>query len=53
MSNYRNKALLEVVRESPCQMCGAKDGTAMYTSNQFNWRRLNDWFNFWKTHRPV
>jgi hypothetical protein len=27
MSNYRNKALLEVVRESPCQMCGAKDGT--------------------------
>ena len=27
MSNYRNKALLEIVRESPCQMCGAKDGT--------------------------
>jgi len=29
MSNYRNKALLEIVRESPCQMCGAKDGTVV------------------------
>lgn len=25
--NYRNKKLLEVVRESPCQHCGAEDGT--------------------------
>ena len=25
--NYRNKKLLEVVRESPCQNCGAEDGT--------------------------
>jgi len=24
---YRNKKLLEVVRESPCQNCGAQDGT--------------------------
>lgn len=27
MSNYRDKKLLEVVREAPCQMCGIKDGT--------------------------
>jgi hypothetical protein len=25
--NYRNKKLLEVVRESPCQHCGTEDGT--------------------------
>lgn len=25
--NYRNKKLLEVVRESPCQHCGVEDGT--------------------------
>ena len=25
--NYRNKKLLEVVRQSPCQNCGAEDGT--------------------------
>ena len=24
---YRNKKLLEVVRQSPCQNCGAQDGT--------------------------
>lgn len=24
---YRSKKLLEVVRESPCQNCGAQDGT--------------------------
>ena len=24
---YRNKKLLEIVRESPCQCCGRKDGT--------------------------
>ena len=24
---YRNKKLLEIVRESPCQNCGAQDGT--------------------------
>lgn len=27
MSNYRDKKLLEVVREAPCQMCGIKDQT--------------------------
>lgn len=27
--NYRNKRLLEVVRESPCQLCGARDGTVV------------------------
>lgn len=33
--NYRNKKLLEVVRESPCQLCGAKDGTVVAAhSNQ-------------------
>lgn len=32
---YRNKKLLETVRESPCQMCGAKDGTVVAAhSNQ-------------------
>lgn len=24
---YRNKKLLEIVRQSPCQNCGAQDGT--------------------------
>lgn len=33
--NYRNKALLEAVRESPCQHCGAQDGTVVAAhSNQ-------------------
>ena len=33
--NYRNKELLEVVRESPCQLCGAQDGTVVAAhSNQ-------------------
>lgn len=33
--NYRNKKLLEVVRESPCQCCGRQDGTvAAAHSNQ-------------------
>lgn len=33
--NYRNKKLLEVVRESPCQLCGAQDGTVVAAhSNQ-------------------
>ena len=33
--NYRNKKLLEVVRESPCQNCGAQDGTVVAAhSNQ-------------------
>lgn len=32
---YRNKRLLEVVREAPCQMCGAQDGTVVAAhSNQ-------------------
>ena len=32
---YRNKALLEIVRESPCQICGAQDGTVVAAhSNQ-------------------
>lgn len=26
---YRNKKLLETVRESPCQNCGAQDGTVV------------------------
>ena len=26
---YRNKALLEIVRESPCQHCGRSDGTVV------------------------
>lgn len=33
--NYRNKKLLEVVRDSPCQLCGAEDGTVVAAhSNQ-------------------
>lgn len=33
--NYRNKRLLEVVRESPCQHCGTEDGTVVAAhSNQ-------------------
>ena len=33
--NYRNKKLLETVRESPCQLCGARDGTVVAAhSNQ-------------------
>jgi len=32
---YRNKKLLEIVRESPCQICGAQDGTVVAAhSNQ-------------------
>jgi hypothetical protein len=32
---YRNKKLLEIVRESPCQHCGRKDGTVVAAhSNQ-------------------
>ena len=32
---YRNQRLLEVVRESPCQTCGAKNGTVVAAhSNQ-------------------
>ena len=32
---YRNKKLLEAVRESPCQICGAQDGTVVAAhSNQ-------------------
>jgi hypothetical protein len=32
---YRNKKLLEVVRESPCQHCGIEDGTVVAAhSNQ-------------------
>jgi len=33
--NYRNKKLLEIVRDSPCQLCGARDGTVVAAhSNQ-------------------
>lgn len=33
--NYRNQKLLEAVRDSPCQMCGAMDGTVVAAhSNQ-------------------
>jgi len=33
--NYRNKKLLEIVRESPCQCCGRQDGTVVAAhSNQ-------------------
>ena len=33
--NYRNKLLLEVVRDAPCQLCGAQDGTVVAAhSNQ-------------------
>jgi hypothetical protein len=32
---YRNKALLELVRQSPCQACGNQDGTVVAAhSNQ-------------------
>lgn len=32
---YRNKKLLELVRQSPCQHCGAQDGTVVAAhSNQ-------------------
>jgi hypothetical protein len=32
---YRNKKLLELVRQSPCQICGAQDGTVVAAhSNQ-------------------
>ena len=32
---YRNKKLLEVVREAPCQLCGNQDGTVVAAhSNQ-------------------
>ena len=32
---YRNRKLLEIVRESPCQHCGAQDGTVVAAhSNQ-------------------
>lgn len=31
---YRNKNLLEAVRDFPCQICGAEDGTMMYNCNQ-------------------
>lgn len=32
---YRSKKLLEVVRELPCQLCGAEDGTVVAAhSNQ-------------------
>ena len=35
MANYRNKKLLEIVRKSPCQNCGAQDGTVVAAhSNQ-------------------
>ncbi len=35
MANYRNKKLLEAVRDSPCQSCGAKNGTVVAAhSNQ-------------------
>jgi len=33
--NYRNKKLLETVREAPCMNCGAQDGTVVAAhSNQ-------------------
>ena len=32
---YRNKKLLEIVRQSPCQNCGTRDGTVVAAhSNQ-------------------
>ena len=35
MTIYRNKKLLEAVRESPCQVCGRQDGTVVAAhSNQ-------------------
>lgn len=33
--NYRDKALLEALRDSPCQLCGTQDGTVVAAhSNQ-------------------
>jgi len=33
--NYRNKKLLEIVREAPCMMCSMEDGTVVAAhSNQ-------------------
>lgn len=32
--NYRNKKLLEAVRELPCQVCGIEDGTVVHKCNQ-------------------
>ena len=33
--NYRNRKLLDAVRECPCQLCGAMDGTVVAAhSNQ-------------------
>ena len=33
--NYRNKKLLEVIRQSPCQLCGSENGTVVAAhSNQ-------------------
>jgi hypothetical protein len=29
MSNYRNPKLLEAMRELPCALCGAEDGTVV------------------------
>jgi hypothetical protein len=35
MTNYRNKKLLDLARESPCQMCGIDDQTTVSAhSNQ-------------------
>jgi hypothetical protein len=34
---YRNKKLLEVVREAPCMNCGAQDGTVVAAHS--NWLR--------------
>lgn len=35
MANYRNKRLLEAVRQLPCQICGRQDGTVVAAhSNQ-------------------
>jgi hypothetical protein len=34
---YRNKKLLEIVRQSPCQHCGTEDGTVVAAhSNQLS-----------------
>lgn len=34
---YRNKRLLEIVRQSPCQHCGRQDGTVVAAHS--NWMR--------------
>ena len=34
---YRNKKLLEIVRQSPCQHCGKQDGTVVAAHS--NWMR--------------